>query len=95
MMDVLENHPVTRMPSLPFTYALFKEHKDTIVDGMKIITDPENGAYILNPDSDLKQMEVRMKSFFQYYWPEWKGYVGMKPTSEQFEELLTTSGIVS
>lgn len=95
MMDILENHPVTRMPSLHFTYALFKEYEDSIIDGMKIINNPENGGYVLNPDSDLRQMEIRMKNFFAYYYPEWKALIGIKPTSEQFEEMLTTCDIFS
>lgn len=95
MMDVLENHPVTRMPCLHFTYALFKEHQDSIVDGLKIIKNSLNGAYIINPDSDLKQMEVRMNNFFKYNWPEWNSLVGIKPTSEQFAQLLTNSEIFS
>lgn len=94
MMDVLENHPVTRMPSLHLTYALFKEHKDTIIGGSKIITNPTNGAYVLNPDSDLKLMEIRMNNFFKY-WTNWTGLVAEKPTSEKFEELLTMSDIFS
>lgn len=95
MIDVLENHPATRMSSLHFTYALFKEHEDSIEDGLKIIKNPNNGAYVVNPDSDLKQMELRMASFFQYYWSEWKRLVGVKPTPEQFEELLTGCDIFS
>lgn len=94
MMDVIENHPVTRMPSLHFTYALFKEHENSIVDGMKIIENPNNGAYILNPDLDLKQMQVRMGNFFRY-WMDWEGLEGVAPTSEQFERFLTKRDIFS
>lgn len=95
MVDVLENHPVTRMPSLHFTYALFKEHEDSIENGLKIISNPINGAYIVNPDCDLKQMEARMNSFFHYYWPEWRSVVGEKPTPEQFLDMLTDCDIFS
>lgn len=95
LIDVLENHPVTRMPSLHFTYALFKEHESTIENGLKIISDPHNSAYVLNPTMDLKQMELRMNSFFQNYFIEWRSLVGEKPTPEQFAEFLTDFSIFS
>lgn len=95
MIDVLENHPVTRMPCLHFTYGLFKEHEDSIEDGLKIIKNPYSCAYIVNPDSDLKQMEIRMESFFKYYLPHWKHLIGVKPTAEQFEKFLTENDIFS
>lgn len=95
MINILKDHPVSRMPSLYLTYALFKEHESTILDGNKIISTPEKGAFILNPDKDLKHMEVRMNSFIKYWKPDWKGLIGVSPTTEQFKELLTSSDIFS
>lgn len=93
MLDILQEHPVSRMPSLHFTYALFKEHENSIVDGVKINIDSKKGKYIINPSLDLKRMETRLHSFFKYWTPNWSGLVGVTPTSEEFEEMLVNSDI--
>lgn len=95
MLDVLQDHPVSRMPSLHFTYALFKEHEDSIVNGVKVGVDSKKGKYIINPGLDLKKMEIRLHSFFKYWTPHWNGLVGTIPSCEQFEELLLSSDIFS
>lgn len=92
MMNVLQNHPVSRMPSFHFTYALFKEYEDSIVDGYKQIS-CENGRYIVNPGLNLPQMEVRLKQFFEYWLPDWEGAVGVQPTPDEFEKYLTAGDI--
>ncbi|KAI4468246.1 extra spindle poles 1-related [Holotrichia oblita] len=95
MLDVLQDHPVSRMPSLDFTYALFKEHEDSIVDGVKVGIDSRKGKYIINPGLDLKRMEVRLHNFYKYWTPHWNGIVGTAPSCEEFEELLLNSDIFS
>ncbi|KRT84740.1 Peptidase, partial [Oryctes borbonicus] len=95
MLDVLQDHPVSRMPSLHFTYALFKEHEDSIVDGVKVGVDCQKGNYIINPGLDLKRMEARLQNFFNYWTPNWNGLVGVKPSREEFEELLLNCDIFS
>ncbi|KAK4885723.1 hypothetical protein RN001_001994 [Aquatica leii] len=92
MLDVLENHPASRMPCLHFTYALFKEYENNIKDGMVSVT-AENGTYLINPGLDLKNMENRLKNFFNYWLPDWKGLVGVTPTEDDFKNLLTTGDI--
>lgn len=95
MIDIIQDHPVSRMPSFHFTYALFKEHENSIVNGVKTNINPKNGSYIVNPNNDLKQMELRLKSFFDYWAPEWKGVVGKCPTSEEFAQCLTGCDVFS
>ncbi|KAJ8957970.1 hypothetical protein NQ318_001971 [Aromia moschata] len=95
MMDILQNEPISRVPSFHFIYSLFKEHEKTIVDGHKIVSEFERGAYIVNPDMDLKNMEVRMMNFFNYWTPKWTGTSGSQPGGETFFELLTSSEIFS
>lgn len=95
MLDVLQDHPVSRMPSVHFTYALFKEHEDSIVDGVKTNVDYRKGKYIINPGLDLKRMEARLHGFFKYWIPDWNGLVGVTPSCEQFEEMLLNSDIFS
>lgn len=95
MIDVLEEQPACRLPSLHFLYCLFKEHENEIVDGYKIITDYENGGYVVNPNLDLKKMETRMMSFFNYWTPKWIGSAGYSPTKDHFFDLLTNTEIFS
>lgn len=95
LIDILHDEPVSRLPSLHFVYCLFKEHQQDIVNGNVIITEHEKGSYIVNPDKDLKSMEIRMMSFFQYWTPEWIGTSGYQPDKEEFFELLTSSNIFS
>lgn len=92
-MDVLQEHPVSRLPSLHFVYCLFKEHKADIVDGHKIVTDYDKGSYIVNPDKDLQVMEARMMQFYNYWTPDWTGISGYAPDKDEFFELLTSSDI--
>lgn len=92
MTEILKDSPVSRMPSLHFTYALYKEHENTIIGGYKQISS-KNGKYIINPSLDLPKMERRLKQFFEYWLPEWKGLVGVKPTSDQFSECLNGGDI--
>lgn len=80
------------MPSLHFTYALYKEHETTIVNGYKQIT-AKNGKYIINPGLDLQKMELRLSKFFEFWLPDWKGLVGKTPTSDQFSEHLNGGDI--
>lgn len=94
MLNILKEHPVSRMPSLHFTYALYKEHENTFVNGHKVIK-PEKGGYIINPQQDLKIMELRMTAFFNYWKPDWKGMAGIAPSAEEFKEMLATLDIFS
>ncbi|KAG5897816.1 hypothetical protein JTB14_011816 [Gonioctena quinquepunctata] len=95
MIDVLQEESVTRLPSLHFVYCLFKEHENDIVDGHKVITCYDKGAYIVNPDMDLRSMETRMMNFLNYWTPSWTGTSGYQPSKEEFFELLTSSDIFS
>lgn len=88
MIDVLQDHPVSRMPSLQFTYALYKEHESTIKNGVKTGLDAKNGAYIIDPEQNLTNMQARLLKFLKY-WTKWDGLAGVAPTSSQFEEMLS------
>ena len=87
---MLKHQPVSRFPSLHILYALYKQHKDTIKDGYKIIHKSENlGTFIVNPSLDLTKMEVRMRAFIDYWLPKWEGVYGIKPDLELFKNALT------
>ncbi|XP_072381115.1 uncharacterized protein Sse [Diabrotica undecimpunctata] len=95
LIDVLEDQPVYRLPSLHFLYCLFKEHENDIVDGYKIVRKYDKGSYVVNPTNDLSAMETRMMAFFNYWLPTWTGVAGKKPSKDEFLEFLTSSEILS
>ncbi|CAG9858525.1 unnamed protein product [Phyllotreta striolata] len=95
MLAVLKNQPTSRVPSLHFLYCLYKEHESDIIGGYRIINNYDNGSYVVNPGLDLKKMENRMMSFFNYWTPKWKGVVGVEPKKEEFLDFLTNSSIFS
>lgn len=95
MIDVLQDEPVSRLPSFHFSYCLFKEYQGDIVKGYKILTDYDKGTYVVNPDRDLRHMEIRMMTFFNYWTPNWIGTSGYRPGKEEFLEILTSSDIYS
>lgn len=95
MLDVLEDHPSCRLPSLHFLYCLFKEHENDVVDGYKLVKDYDKGAYVVNPSMNLDCMEMRMMAFFNYWTPTWIGFSGYAPSKDEFLELLTSCDIFS
>ncbi|KAF5299574.1 hypothetical protein FQR65_LT09379 [Abscondita terminalis] len=93
MLDVLENHPASRMPCLHFTYCLYKEYESNITDGMVTSISGENGTYLINPGLDLKNMENRLKSFLKYWVPDWNGLIGVAPSEDDFKNLLSDGDV--
>lgn len=95
VMDILQNHPVTRFPSLHMAYALFKEHEDSIENGCKVIEiGKNNGNFIVNPSGNLPELEKRMKLFIDYWLPHWTGSYSFQPDAKSFECALTNYDIL-
>lgn len=95
MMDVLLDVPVSRLPSIHLLHALFHEHASTIEKGYKMVKNPQNGAFVLNPGKDLLKMEQRIKAFFEYWVPNWNGITRTEPSEDDFEKLLQSSDVFS
>nr|CAH7756667.1 unnamed protein product [Callosobruchus chinensis] len=93
MMDVLRDEAVTRVPSLRFVYNLYKAHNDDITDGYKIIKYSDKGSYIVNPDKDLDNMEIRIMTFLNYWLPNWTGISGHQPEQDEFLKNLTSADV--
>ncbi|GAB1864710.1 separase [Camponotus japonicus] len=93
-MEIIKNHPVTRFPSLHVAYALFKEHKDTIIEGCKIIKTTEDmGICMINSSGDLSKMEKRIKLFMDFWLPQWKLH-NTELNEEIFEEALINHDVL-
>ncbi|CAG9766473.1 unnamed protein product [Ceutorhynchus assimilis] len=95
MLTILTDQPVTRLPSLYFAHLLFKSHEKEIQRGDKIVRSHKNGKYLLNPDSNLPNMEIRIQAFLKYWLPNWTGIINKKPTKEEFFDLVTAADIYS
>ncbi|XP_043467216.1 separin [Leptopilina heterotoma] len=94
-MEILKNQPVTRFPSIHFTYALFMENRDSIVNGCKVVKISKDiGSFIVNPSCDLLKMETRLKTFIDYWLPNWKGLYGKEPDNKHFEDALVNHDIL-
>lgn len=94
-MEILKYQPVTRFPSFHFTYALFMENRDSIVNGCKVVEIKKDfGSFIVNPSSDLLKMETRLKAFMDYWLPDWKGLYGKEPDNKRFENALVNHDIL-
>ncbi|XP_076756318.1 extra spindle pole bodies like 1, separase [Xylocopa sonorina] len=94
-MEILKCHPVTRFPSLHITYALFKEHENTMENGCKIIkVKNDMGMCIVNPSGDLPRMEKRMRLFIEYWLPRWRSCYNIEPQEELFEDALINRDIL-
>jgi len=93
-MEIIKNHPVTRFPSLHVAYALFKEHKETIIEGCKIIKTTEDmGICMINSSGDLSKMEKRIKLFMDFWLPQWKLH-NTELSEEIFEEALINHDVL-
>lgn len=94
-ISLLSHQPVTRFPSIHIAYALYKQHKDSIKNGYKIIRKSDDfGRFIVNPSQDLAKMEVRIRTFLNYWLPKWEGLYGVKPDLEFFKNALTKHSIL-
>ncbi|THK33172.1 separin isoform X1 [Diachasma alloeum] len=82
-MEILQDHPVTRFPSLHVAYAMFKEHEESIVEGCKVmVINEESGMGIVNPSNNLPKMEKRLRIFMDYWLPKWRTIYNALPEEE-------------
>ncbi|XP_012280741.1 separin isoform X2 [Orussus abietinus] len=94
-MEILKNHPVTRFPSLHIARALFKEHRNYIENGCRVVKNlGDIGTCIVNPSGNLMNMEKRMKVFMKYWLPRWTGLYNEEPQEDFFEKALTNHDVL-
>ncbi|KAK9476091.1 peptidase family C50-domain-containing protein [Lipomyces japonicus] len=85
-LPCLRGKSVSRVPSLTCLHQIFKNRDNRPLN-------VSNGAYILNPSSDLmntqSQFEPRLASFHN-----WESIIGRSPTEDEFKRVLETKDIV-
>jgi separase len=87
-LPCLEGRSVTRMPSLSCVQERLQRMKqnDEISPGLRI--DPQKGAYILNPSSDLVSTEQTFLGPFDHTFVNYSSIVDRAPTEIEFEACL-------
>lgn len=97
-MTSLVGKTVCRLPSIPFVLATLVEtsmRSDVSVP----VVNPERASYIIDPEANLGATKDRIQPFVESLttkngW-QWKGIVGVAPTSEFVEESVTaTDGLL-
>lgn len=76
-----------RMSSFDILIRLYERYKAKIKNGY-LMMDVENGRCVVNPDSNLPNTEERMKSFFNYWLPNWKCTYNVVPKMEDFVKIF-------
>ncbi|PNF34281.1 hypothetical protein B7P43_G16723 [Cryptotermes secundus] len=92
MLNILQDHPVCRVPNLHMLYALYKAHERNISRG-RFEVDASSGYYIVNPEQNLPRNEKRLRPFLTSRAPSWNGTFGVAPSSEQFRDVLQNYNI--
>ncbi|CAG9985690.1 unnamed protein product [Clonostachys byssicola] len=95
-LPCMDGLAVSRVPSLACLQRLLKEAKmpkGTVQQSKGHYVSTENGTYMLNPSSDLKNTQ----SYFQKSFSElssWRSIVNRAPREEEFESALSTSDVL-
>ncbi|XP_061395336.1 uncharacterized protein LOC133330955 [Musca vetustissima] len=71
----------TRINSIQCLWRLYKYYKKDLRNGY-LNVNITTGGCVINPDQNLNKMELRMRSFFEYWMPHWSMMVGQRPTQE-------------
>ncbi|KAI8040765.1 uncharacterized protein LOC128258665 [Drosophila gunungcola] len=71
----------TRIKSLHCLWRLFQIHKSKIKHGY-FTTNIKQGMCVINPDADLVNSSRRLRSFFEYWLPQWKHMFDTVPNEE-------------
>ncbi|CAL4079627.1 unnamed protein product [Meganyctiphanes norvegica] len=91
MLSVLRDQPVTRMPSLRMLTLLFQHHSQQMDSVLVKGVNPNNGFYILDPDSNLKRTQDRMKDVLAQ--SGWTGVTGRHPSHTEFKDALGSKDV--
>ncbi|XP_045623802.1 separin isoform X2 [Procambarus clarkii] len=92
MMWVLQDQPVTRMPSLRMLTLLYQHHSCRSTSVLVQGVDSSKGFYMLDPDNNLPRTQERLKPVFDE--TGWPGITARRPTHEEFREAITNQDLV-
>ena len=80
-MDCLRHQSVSRMPSLSSIHTFLSNSEQNRINA-------QNGAYILNPSSDLNSTQEALLNPFQSQLAQYESIVNRAPSEEEFESFL-------
>jgi hypothetical protein len=78
----------TRVCSFANLKRLFERYCGSMENGY-VLCPTANCQAIVNPDGTLPMMEERMRNFFNYWLPSWKLTCNLKPSKDEFNEILS------
>ena len=87
-LPCLDGRPVSRMPSLSCVQARLDQIRLQDADAPALSIFASNGAYILNPSSDLTSTQVTFEGAFSSAFPSFMSIVNRAPTEAEFESYL-------
>jgi len=87
-LPCLRGRPVSRMPSLSSIWERLETMNSERQDQEGYLITKTNGAYILNPDSDLKSTQETFGHLFEGQLPGYKAIANRPPDASEFETAL-------
>jgi separase len=87
-LPCLEGRPVSRMPSLSCVETRLNKMRLQKADTSTLSISASNGAYILNPSSDLRSTQSTFAGPFSISLPTFSSIVDRAPTESEFESFL-------
>jgi separase len=87
-LPCLEGRPVSRMPSLSCVESRLDKMRMQKADTSTLSISASNGAYILNPSSDLTSTQSTFAGPFSISLPTFSSIIDRVPTESEFESFL-------
>ncbi|KIY03547.1 uncharacterized protein Z520_00238 [Fonsecaea multimorphosa CBS 102226] len=93
-LSCLKNQGISRMPSIASVWERLKVIGGQGHDLEGYMIPRTDGAYILNPSSDLKATQETFGQIFQTQLPEYRAIVNRQPEGNEFEAALKDSSLM-
>ncbi|KIW20066.1 hypothetical protein PV08_00641 [Exophiala spinifera] len=87
-MSCLKGRSVSRMPSAAAVWTRLRQMHDQPHDQDGIVIPSSDGAYILNPSSDLVSTQDTFEQLFKSQLPTFEAIVSRPPKEPEFESIL-------
>lgn len=88
------NQEFTRICSFTNLKRLWECNNHLVDNNGYVLSPTANCQAIVNPDGSLTAMEDRLRKFYTYWLPSWKVFYREKPTSENYNEMLSQCDVL-
>lgn len=93
-MSCLKGRAVSRMPSLAAVWTRLQQMRDQQHDRDGIVIPGSDGAYILNPSSDLVSTQDTFEQMFKDQLQQFEAIVNRPPKEPEFESVLHNKSLL-